>query len=157
MALRIYQNCSMNFILICVGIIKLLFYTKKKPSSTYFLEDGLYKILIHEKKNWESSIRTTTVIKNSSDIKNIQSMQKHTQSFSYACCSCLYANSPCQFKTLLKFCSLSFSLMPSEGLCSSMLTPYFWWEYHFLFMPFWFVPIFSRYNYNIKQGLGAYI
>jgi len=59
---------------------------KKKPSSTDFFKDGLYKILIHDKKCRESSIRTTTVKKNSSDINNIQCMQKYTQSFSYACC-----------------------------------------------------------------------
>ena len=45
------KRCSINFVLICVGIIKPLFYAKQKPSSTYFLEDGLYKILIHEKKS----------------------------------------------------------------------------------------------------------
>lgn len=80
------ESCSINFILICIGIIKPLFYSKQKPSSTDFLEDGLYKILIHDKKCRDSSIRTTTVIKNSSDIKNIKCKQKYTQSVSYACC-----------------------------------------------------------------------
>jgi len=80
------EICSINFILICIAKIKSLFYRKKKPSSTDFLEGRLYTTLIHDKKCRESSIRTTIVIKNSSDIKNIQCMQKYTQSFSYAHC-----------------------------------------------------------------------
>ena len=44
------KSCLINFILICIGIIKPLFYMKRKPSSTDFVEDGLYKILTHDKK-----------------------------------------------------------------------------------------------------------
>ena len=98
---------------------------KHKPSSTDFLEDRLYKILIQDKKCIKSSIITKTVIKNSSDIKNIQCLQNTPSPFFMPVVSCLYTNAPCQFKTLLNFCSLSFSLTPSDGMCSSMLTPYF--------------------------------
>jgi hypothetical protein len=118
------KSCSINFILICIGIIKPLFYMKKKTSSTDFLEDRLYKILIHDKKCRDSSIRTTAVI-NKALILRIYNALKNTPShFLTPVVSCLYANAHCQFKTVLNFCSLSSSLMPSDGLCSSMLTPY---------------------------------
>jgi len=38
-------------------------------------------------------------------------------------------NAPCQITPLLNSCSLTFGWL----LCSIMVTPYFWKEYHFLF------------------------
>jgi hypothetical protein len=45
-------------------------------------------------------------------------------------------------------------LRPFDWLHSILLTPYLWWEYNFLFMPFCLTPIFSgmQLGYETSDG-----
>jgi hypothetical protein len=51
-------------------------------------------------------------------------------------------NTLCQIRTLLNLHSFIFGLMPC-GWFICMYLSLFLWEYHYLFMPFWFTPTFS--------------
>jgi hypothetical protein len=42
-------------------------------------------------------------------------------------------NASCQFTPFLNLHCFIFGLTPFGWLCSIILTPYFWWKYHFLF------------------------
>ena len=61
-----------------------------------------------------------------------------------------------KFHHFLIFHSLIFSLTPFDWLHSIMLNPHFWWEYHFLFKPFWFMPTFSGTQLGQKHRMGVY-
>jgi hypothetical protein len=52
-------------------------------------------------------------------------------------------NTTCQFTPFLLLHSRIFGLRPSGWPSFIMLTPYFWCNYHFLFMPFRFTSSFS--------------
>ena len=60
-----------------------------------------------------------------------------------------YLNTPCQFTPFLNLHFLISSLTPFGWLCSIMLPPYFWWQYHF-----WFMPTFSEMQLGHKTRAG---
>jgi hypothetical protein len=64
-------------------------------------------------------------------------------------------NAPCQFTPLHDLCSHICSLTPFGWLCSLMLNSYFWWDYNFLFMPFWIIPTFSGMQPGCKTRTGC--
>jgi hypothetical protein len=63
--------------------------------------------------------------------------RRYTQSLFYARLfdDFFLFNAPCKFIPLLNSLSLVFDFTLCGWLCSSTLTPYFWWEYHFLLTP----------------------
>ena len=64
-------------------------------------------------------------------------------------------NAPCQFTPRHDLCLHICSLTPFGWLCSLVLNSYFWWEYNFLFVPFWIIPTFSGMQPGCKTRTGC--
>jgi len=82
-----------------------------------------------------TNVRTANYALNKMEPSFRTNVNTPTPRFGHVCFTPLSFNATCKFTTLLNIHSLIFGWTPFGWLRSITVTPCFWWEYYFWFMP----------------------